>query len=163
MCALPLPHGNREARQAMPNIRKTMEAQAQAEEAARTSPRTIYTRGRISLTTRLTPVVHQQLLASAQAQGRSLSEEVEVRIQATLIGAIFAPMVEEVRAHCRTVAETIANNRTAEVAELRERLRVSETRCDALIDALVNQRASKSNGAGYAAPVASEPAAHPKE
>jgi hypothetical protein len=72
-----------------------------------------YAPGRINLTLRVTPQRHEDLKASAIANGRSISEEIEVRVERSFTG----DLLEEIRRGLDAVA--------SENAEIRKELEQS--------------------------------------
>jgi hypothetical protein len=100
---------------------------------------------RIHATIRLAPVYHEQLRASAEAQGRSLSEEIETRLGISLAGETFAPLVDEHRkytewavAACTAQIERLDRGQEARIAEIERRCVELEHERDALLRLLQN-------------------------
>jgi|SRR6516225_10205027 hypothetical protein len=104
-----------------------------------------YGQGRINATVRFTPERYAALKAEADKQGRSVSEEVEVRVGRSFTDDVLTGIqrgLNEVTAEMSEIGQELLNKALAQIDELRARNRELETRVTELLQeqALTEER-----------------------
>jgi hypothetical protein len=88
-----------------------------------------YGQGRINATVRFTPERYADLKAAAEEQRRSISEEVEARVERSFTEAAFAKMNQDLQAigsEMEEIAGELLNKAMARIAELEKAQTLSE-------------------------------------
>ena len=88
-----------------------------------------YGQGRINATVRFTPERYADLKAAAEEQRRSISEEVEARVERSFTEAAFAKMNQDLQAigsEMGEIAGELLNKAMARIAELEKAQTINE-------------------------------------
>jgi hypothetical protein len=98
--------------------------------------RTYVNGAQITVTLRLSRSRHRQLTEAAQSEGRSLSEECGLRLEHSLIGGLFQPMIAGIDRLCANVERKLGEARHERIVELERQLAEARAENHALIRTL---------------------------